>query len=86
MLVQAVGQALDSSTAKFDLKANLNTLVALTGVVIFERGVWTLWDVVFGDSLISEVASVVVGLFIMLAVRIFDIPLAEWKRPGNISD
>jgi hypothetical protein len=60
--------------------------VALTGVVIFERGVWTLWDVVFGDSLISEVASVVVGLFIMLAVRIFDIPLAEWKRPGNISD
>ena len=66
----------------FDLRANFNTLVALTGIVIFERGVWTTWDVFFGDSLSSELASIVVGLSIMVAIRIFNIPLAEWRRPS----
>lgn len=72
---------LDNRTS-FDLRANFNTLVALTGVVIFERGVWTAWDVYFGDSWGSEFASIGVGLGIMVATSIFNIPLAEWKRPS----
>lgn len=85
-VAEAVGQALDAGTVRYDLRANFNTLVALTGVVIFERGVWTAWDVLFGDSAWSEAASIAVGLLIMLAVRVFDIPLAEWRRPGGVAE
>lgn len=28
---------------RFDVTANVNTLVALIGVIAFWRGVWTLW-------------------------------------------
>ena len=75
---------MDSRAAErsaLDLRANFNTLVGLTGVIIFERGVWTAWDVYFGDSLSSELTSIAVGLGIMVAIRVFDIPLAEWRRP-----
>lgn len=85
-VAEAVGQAFEDNRSSFDLRANFNTLVALTGVVIFERGVWTAWDVYFGDSWGSELASIVVGLSIMVAIRIFNIPLAEWRRPSVGAD
>ena len=81
-VAEAMVKGFEDNQMSFDLRANFNTLVALTGIVIFERGVWTTWDVFFGDSLSSELASIVVGLSIMVAIRIFNIPLAEWRRPS----
>lgn len=80
-VAEAVANSLDTSV-RFDLRANFNTLVALTGVVIFERGVWSAWDSFFGDSFSSNIASIGVGLAIMVSVPLFKIPLAEWRRPG----
>lgn len=79
---QAVGQALGDKQMNIDVVANVNTLVALTGVVIFERGVWSAWDAYFGDGFWSDLCSIVVGLSIMVAIRVFNIPLAEWRRPS----
>ena len=43
---QAVRTALDESAgSRFDVRANVYTLVAITGVVLYWRGVWSLWCV-----------------------------------------
>jgi len=78
---EAVSKALKADRNSMDLRANVNTLVAVIGIVIFERGVWTAWDVCFGDSAWSEVVSVGIGLGILTAIRVFNIPLAEWRKP-----
>jgi hypothetical protein len=78
---EAVSNALKADRNSMDLRANVNTLVAVIGIVIFERGVWTAWDVCFGDSAWSEVVSVGIGLGILTAIRVFNIPLAEWRKP-----
>lgn len=39
----AVQQVMDDTKVKFDVRANFYTLIAITGVVIFWRGVWTSW-------------------------------------------
>ena len=39
----AVQQVMDDTKVKFDVRANFYTLIAITGVVIFWRGVWTTW-------------------------------------------
>lgn len=78
---EAVGNALKNDRTSMDLRANVNTLVAVIGIVIFERGVWTAWDVCFGDSAWSEAVSIGTGLGILTAIRVFNIPLAEWRKP-----
>ena len=38
--------ALDESAgSRFDVRANIYTLIAITGVVLYWRGVWSLWYV-----------------------------------------
>ena len=34
---------MDDTSIKFDVRANFYTLIAITGVVIFWRGIWTTW-------------------------------------------
>jgi hypothetical protein len=47
--VQAVGEAVGDAVRqaledrRFDLRANVYTLIAITGVILYWRGVWTLW-------------------------------------------
>lgn len=79
---EAVSVAMQDERMSFDVVANFNTLVALTGVVIFERGVWTAVDVYCGDGPLSVAGSIAVGAAVMAAIRVFNIPLAEWRRPS----
>lgn len=58
--------------------AFINTLVLLTGAVIYDNGVWTAWDTTFGESPEwSSLTAVVVGLLIVASVRIFKIPVVS---------
>lgn len=78
----AVQQAIEENV-QFDVRANFYTLIAVTGVILFWRGVWQAWDLAFGaDSLLSNVSSLLVGLLIMLLVRFFDVPLVT-SLPGG---
>lgn len=49
-VLQAVETAITDGTLKFDVKANFNTLLAVTGVILYWRGVWTLWWATFPAS------------------------------------
>ena len=81
-VANAVSQALQQEKGgSFDLKANLNTIVVFTGFCLFERGIWSAWDDFFDTGPWSDVVSIFCGLGIMTAIRIFDIPLAEWRKP-----
>ncbi|PSC68613.1 ubiquitin-conjugating enzyme [Micractinium conductrix] len=77
----AVQQAIEENV-QFDVRANMYTLVAVTGVILFWRGVWNSWDALFGTELVSNMASMVVGLLIMSVVRAFNLPLVE-GLPGG---
>ena len=49
VLTQAVGEAVGTAVRqaledrRFDVRANVYTLIAITGVILYWRGVWTLW-------------------------------------------
>ncbi|KAK9819664.1 hypothetical protein WJX72_000906 [[Myrmecia] bisecta] len=77
-LQNAVENALTDSPMRFDMKANANTLLAVTGVILYWRGVWTLWDVTFGYSVWSEVGAIASGLVVMVLIKYNKLPLAEW--------
>lgn len=77
----AVQQAIEDNV-QFDVRSNVYTLVAVTGVILFWRGVWNTWDVLFGTGLDSNVGCMVVGLVIMLIIRFFNLPLVE-GLPGG---
>ncbi|KAI7845335.1 hypothetical protein COHA_001176 [Chlorella ohadii] len=63
----------------FDIRANFNTLIALTGVILYWRGVWNLFDVWLGtDDLRGNVGSILIGMSVILLFRIFKLPLAEF--------
>ncbi|KAK9862237.1 hypothetical protein WJX84_001373 [Apatococcus fuscideae] len=47
---EAVAQAIEE-TVRFDVRANFYTLIAITGVILYWRGIWTLWDYCFGMRL-----------------------------------
>jgi Fuseless len=82
---EAVQEAVQTAMedARFDFKANLYTLVAVTAAVLLERGVWNTWDYYFGDeSLESNVGSLVVGLMVLIIIRILNLPLAT-TVPGR---
>lgn len=76
----AVRQALEDR--RFDVRANFFTLVAIIGVILYWRGVWTLWDKLVGMSLASEIACIAVGLFIIVLFRFVRLPLLEGLPSG----
>ncbi len=47
----AVQQAIEENV-QFDVRANFNTLIAVTGVILFWRGVWNTW----GEPLVARPA------------------------------
>lgn len=77
----AVQQAIEDNVS-FDVRANVYTLIAVTGVILFWRGVWNSWDSLFGTELASNMGSMAVGLVIMLVIRILNLPLVE-GLPGG---
>lgn len=83
-VASSVAKAMDEKDGGgFDLVANVNTFVGVTGIILFERGVWGCWDVVFEDlGVWSELTSIGVGLFILFSIQAFKIPLASWTKPG----
>ena len=88
-VADAVGEAVQEAVqtaieeARFDFKANLYTLVAVTAAVLLERGIWNTWDYFFGDSsLASNLGSLVLGLTILLIIRMLNLPLAT-TVPGR---
>lgn len=63
-----------TSTAATLLPSQINTLFALTGVILFWRGVWNLFDTWLGtESLQGNVGSLLIGLSIILLFRIFKV-------------
>lgn len=44
VVADAVTAALEDH--RFDFRANVFTLIAITGVILYWRGVWTLWCVI----------------------------------------
>jgi type IV secretory pathway VirB2 component (pilin) len=77
----AVTTAMDG--ASFDVRGNLATLVAVVGAVLLERGVWTTWDMVFGDdTLWANAGSAVVGCVILVVIRLLNLPLVS-SIPGR---
>ena len=78
---EAVQTAFEDS--RFDLRANLYTLIAVTAAVLLERGVWNCWDWYFGDdTLASNAGSLVVGLTVLLIIRALNLPLVS-TVPGR---
>jgi hypothetical protein len=53
-----------------DITSVLLTLTAVTGVIIFWRGVWSLLDHYMGDSVLGDVCCVIAGLTIVLWIRL----------------
>jgi len=53
-----------------DVKAVGTTITAITGVIVFWRGVWSLLDSLLGDSVFGDVACIVVGLLTVLGIRL----------------
>lgn len=43
-------------------------------------------DLAYGDGLISNICSIALGLTIIAITRIFNLPLAEWKRRPDDDD
>ncbi|KAK9812236.1 hypothetical protein WJX73_006111 [Symbiochloris irregularis] len=78
----AVQQVMDDTRVKFDVRANFYTLIAITGVVIFWRGVWTTWDYFFGFAIWSELGAIATGLGIMVFFRLMHLPLLDGLPSG----
>lgn len=53
-----------------DIMSVLLTLTAVTGVIIFWRGVWSLLDYYMGDSVLGSVCCIFTGLTIVLWIRL----------------
>lgn len=80
-VTEAVQAAVDEGI-KFDVRANLYTMMAITGVVLYWRGIWTTWDFLFGFTIWSELGAILTGLAIMLAFRLFKMPLLDGLPSG----
>lgn len=49
-------------------------MVALSGVILYWRGLWNLFDMWLGtDDLLGNVGSLVIGLSVILLFRIFKV-------------
>ncbi|KAI8473658.1 MAG: hypothetical protein J3K34DRAFT_518776 [Monoraphidium minutum] len=53
-----------------DIVSVFLTLTAVTGVIIFWRGVWSLLDHFMGDSVLGDICCIIVGLTIVLWIRL----------------
>ncbi|KAK9904217.1 hypothetical protein WJX75_007060 [Coccomyxa subellipsoidea] len=80
-VTEAVQAAVDEGM-KFDVRANLYTIIAITGVVLYWRGIWTTWDYFFGFTIWSELGAILTGLGIMIAFRLFKMPLLDGLPSG----
>jgi len=53
-----------------DVSSVFLTLAAVTGVICYWRGVWSLLDYFMGDSVLGDVCCMIVGLTIVLWIRL----------------
>ncbi|KXZ50563.1 hypothetical protein GPECTOR_16g738 [Gonium pectorale] len=65
-----------------DLQTVGVTLTAILGVIIFWRGVWALLDHFIGDSVVGDIACVIVGLTIVLYIRLSGMKIASFWPPS----
>lgn len=80
---EAVQTAIDETYLQFNIKANFYTLIAVAAAVLLERGIWTLFDYFFGtESLVSAIGSLALGLVVLLAIRLLNLPLVS-SIPGR---
>eukprot|EP00877_Chromochloris_zofingiensis_P007724 jgi/Chrzof1/3204/Cz12g15220.t1 len=66
-----------------DLKTVGVTLTAVTGVIIFWRGVWSLLDSIVGDSVFGDICCIFVGLIIVLWIRLSGVKVASTFWPPS---
>jgi hypothetical protein len=66
-----------------DLQSVAVTVTAVTGVIIYWRGVWSLLDNVMGDSLFGDICCIIVGLTIVLAIRLSGVKVASSFWPNG---
>lgn len=82
-LTDAITETLEQTLpTSFDVTANFWTLIAVIGVVLFWRGLWNMWDCIFGTEIWSNLSSLLVGLVIMIGVRFGKVPLVN-SLPGG---
>lgn len=73
----AVDAALHDQPMKFDVTANVNTIMAITAVIAYWRGVGGLLDIVFEESLEGFVACIVFGWVVLGLIRVLKLPVVE---------
>lgn len=78
----AVDAALHDGNMRFDITANVNTLMAVMAVISLWRGVGGLLDILFEDSLEGYVACVGFGVGIILLIRLLKLPVVEGSGLG----
>lgn len=78
----AVDDALTENMGNMGVTANVNTLMAVTGVIAYWRGVGGLLDILLEDSLEGYVACVVFGFSIIGVIRKLKLPVVEGGSVG----
>lgn len=66
-----------------DLASVAVTLTAVTGVIIFWRGVWSLLDYLLGDSIFGDICCIFVGLIIVLGIRLSGVKVSSSFWPPS---
>lgn len=66
-----------------DLQSVAVTLTAVTGVIIFWRGVWSLLDTLMGDSLFGDICCIIVGLTVVMGIRLSGVKVANSFWPPS---
>lgn len=66
-----------------DLASVAVTLTAVTGVIIFWRGVWSLLDYFLGDSIFGDICCIFVGLTIVLGIRLSGVKVSSNFWPNG---
>jgi hypothetical protein len=66
-----------------DVKTVATTLTAVTGVIVYWRGVWSLIDHTIGDTVFGDVCCIFVGLSIVLWIRVSGVKVAPTFWPPS---
>ncbi|KAL4421343.1 hypothetical protein ABPG75_010634 [Micractinium tetrahymenae] len=74
---EAVEEALEESNRSMGITANVNTIMAVTGVIMWWRGVDGLLGILLEDSLEGYVACTVFGYAIGTIIRQLKLPVVE---------